>query len=76
MNHNVAEVDGSEPPMLPGSFLYENVCTRIERERYQVIDKVRNRRGPRTEPWGTPDLTGSQGEETPPRTTHCSLEVR
>ena len=23
MNHDVAEVNGSDPPMLPGSFLYE-----------------------------------------------------
>ena len=23
MNHDVAEVNGSNPPMLPGSFLYE-----------------------------------------------------
>ena len=37
----------------------------------------RNNRGPKTEPWGTPDLTGSQGEEAPPRTTrNCSLEVK
>ena len=23
MNHDIAEVNGSDPPMLPGSFLYE-----------------------------------------------------
>ena len=30
-----------------------------------------NKRGPRIEPWGTPDLTGRASEVTPPITTCC-----
>ena len=26
MNHDVTEVNGSNPPMLPGSFFYEKEC--------------------------------------------------
>ena len=33
-------------------------------------------RGPRTEPWGTPERTCSVGEEEPSRATNCFLSVR
>ena len=35
-----------------------------------------SRRGPRMEPWGTPEVTGAWSEVVPSRTTHCSQSVR
>ena len=35
--------------------------------------KIRNRIGPRTVPWGTPDVTETDAEEVPFMTTVCVL---
>ena len=35
--------------------------------------KSRNYKGPRTEPWGTPDFTGNGSEDAPSTTTFCVL---
>jgi hypothetical protein len=35
----------------------------------QLIDFIQNRIGPRTLPWGTPDVTGTYVEEVPFMTT-------
>jgi hypothetical protein len=32
--------------------------------------------GPRTEPWGTPQVMGKISENSSPTPTHCYLEVR
>ena len=34
------------------------------------------RRGPRTEPWGTPCVTGERVDVLPERETNCCLSVR
>ena len=39
MNHDVAEVNGSDPPMLPGSFLYE------KEPGYEATDPPPKRKG-------------------------------
>ena len=38
--------------------------------------KILKSRGPRMEPWGTPDVTGVGSEMDPSKTTLCSLLVR
>ena len=36
----------------------------------------KKRRGPRTVPWGTPEVTGTESEEEPSRRTRWVLFVR
>ena len=36
---------------------------------YPAFMKMRNRTGPRTDPWGTPDSTGTGSEALPSKTT-------
>src|SRR6056300_1027018 len=38
--------------------------------------KMRNNIGPKTVPWGTPDLTGDQLEHVPLTTTRCRRSVK
>jgi len=38
--------------------------------------KIMNKRGPRMEPWGTPDSKGRLCDVVPFRTTACVLSVR
>ena len=37
---------------------------------------IRNSSGPRTVPWGTPDVTGLESDDIPSKTTVCSRSVR
>ena len=37
---------------------------------------IRNKSGPSTDPWGTPDMTGNDFEVAPLTSTCCSLLVR
>jgi len=37
--------------------------------------KILNIRGPRMEPWGTPEVTGTRSEVVPSSTTRWNLEV-
>jgi hypothetical protein len=37
---------------------------------------IRNKRGPRTEPWGTPEKTGMELDVEPFTTTDCDLLSR
>ena len=36
---------------------------------------IRNRSGPRTVPWGTPDVTGLASDDIPSKKTVCSRSV-
>ena len=47
-----------------------NVCVCGGVEMADFVSVQQKRRGPSTEPCWTPDLTGSQQEEIPLRTTH------
>ena len=38
--------------------------------------KILKSKGPRMEPWGTPDVTGVGSNVVPSKTTFCSLSVR
>ena len=38
--------------------------------------KIRNINGPSTDPWGTPEVTGTECESSPARTTLCVLFSR
>ena len=38
--------------------------------------KIKNNRGPKTDPCGTPEMTGKEGDWSPAMTTTCELHVK
>src|SRR5215470_6722072 len=43
----------------------------LDKSLHKSLIKRRKSRGPRTLPWGTPDVTGFNDDEQPPTTTFC-----
>ena len=57
----------------PASFglIYKD-CAECAQGQYSCdVINVRNMRGPNIDPWGTPDVTGSQSDMHPSTATHC-----
>ena len=50
-----------------------NSLALLFRESGKSFIYARNKQGPRTEPWGTPDMTGTVGDCLPSTTTDCDL---
>ena len=59
------------------SSAYRTTLAPKERGRSEIeFIKIINRRGPRMEPWGTPEGAATRLEDSPSKTTHCCLFVR
>ena len=43
---------------------------------WQVIDVIKNKRGPKIEPWWTPQVMGEHDECVPDKSTYCVLSER